>query len=293
MLIFELMSDDGPNTLQVRKQILDFLLVNEHKCVSLVAHFLKKDTKILYILDERNMIWGVLSLSQGGQILHCLESDAILPTIQEYFSYAKPEKLFSIIGEQKYTDALAKIFLKLYGTVPKAVNEYILMEYNQSAAEEAILISKNDPKKKAFLADCEVFDCKDSDFDALFPIQKAYELEEVVVDKNTYNEKNSRILLRRSIQSGEVFGVKYNNRIVAKASINAKGEKCIQLGGIYTDTTLRNRGIATHLVKTLTQRFKNEGKIIVLFVKKINATAINVYKNCGFMPFTDYKINYY
>ena len=293
MLIFELMDDDGPNTLQVRQQIKNFLLTNEHKCVSLVSRFLKKDTKILYILDERNVIWGVISVSAGGQILHCLDSESILPVVQEYFSYAKPQKLFSIIGEQKYTDALAKVFLNLYGTVPKATNEYILMEYNRVAAEEALLASKSAPKKTAFLSDCEIFDCKDSDFDALFPIQKAYELEEVVVNKNAFNEKNSRILLRRSIQEGGVFGVKYNNRIVAKASINAKGEKCVQLGGIYTDTTLRNRGIATHLIKTLTQRFKKEGKSIVLFVKKINATAINVYKNCGFVPFADYKILYY
>lgn len=293
MLIFELMNDGGPNSMQIRQHIFNFLLANEHKCVSLVSHFLKNDTKILYILDERNIIWGVLSVSVGGQILHCLESDSILPMVQEYFSYAKPQKLFSIIGEKKYTDAIAKIFLKLYGTVPKAVNEYSLMEYNQAAAEESLLANANDHKKQAFLSECEVFTCKDSDFDALFPIQKAYELEEVVIDKNSFNEKNSRILLRRSIQDGGVFGVKYNNRIIAKASINAKGEKCIQLGGIYTDTTLRNRGIATHLVKTLTQQFKKDGKIIVLFVKKVNVTAINVYRNCGFVPFTDYKINYY
>lgn len=293
MLIFELQTDDGPNTLEIRQSILKFLLANEHKCVSLVSRFLKKDSQILYILDERNTIWGVLSISSGGQILHCLESEAVMPTIQEYFSISKPAKLFSIIGEQKYTDAIAKIFLKLCGTVPKAINEYILMEYNKTLAEQAALSEKSDSKKKAFLTGCEVFDCKDSDFDALFPVQKAYELEEVVVDKNNFNEKNSRILLRRAIQDKGVFGVRYNNRIIAKASINAKGENCIQLGGIFTETTLRNRGIATFLVKTLTQRFKNDGKVIVLFVKKVNVTAINVYRNCGFTPFSDYKILYY
>lgn len=293
MLIFELMDDDGPNTVQIRDQLLAFLLANEHKCVSLVSRFLKKDTKIYYILDEKNIIWGVLSISSGGQILHCLESDAVMPTVQEFLSANKPQKLFSIIGEQKYTDAIAKVFLKLFGTVPKAVNDYVLMEYNPAVAQIAAQENKDDAKKRAFLENCAVFDAKDSDFDALFPIQKTYELEEVVVNKNNFNEKNSRILLRRAIQEGGVFGVRYNNRIVAKASINAKGENCIQLGGIFTDMTLRNRGIATFLVKNLTQRFKNEGKIIVLFVKKVNVTAINVYRKCGFVPFTDYKILYY
>ena len=293
MLIFELQDGDGLNTLEIRQHILKFLLANEHKCVSLVSRFLKKDSKILYILDERNSIWGVLSISSGGQILHCLESEAVMPIVQEYFSLFKPAKLFSIIGEQKYTDAIAKIFLKLYGTVPKAVNEYVLMEYNQALAEQAALAEKSDSKKKAFLEDCEVFDCKDSDFDALFPIQKAYELEEVVVDKSNFNEKNCRILLRRTLQDGGIFGVRYNKRIIAKASINAKGQNCIQLGGVFTEVTLRNRGIATFMVKTLTQRFKKEGKTIVLFVKKVNVTAQNVYRNCGFSPFSDYKILYY
>ena len=292
MLIFELMNDAGPGTEQVRTQILEFLVANEHKCVSLVSHFLKKDTKILYILDERNMIWGVLSLSASGQILHCLESEAILPTIQEYFSFYKPQELFSIVGEQKYTDTIAKIFLKLYGTVPKSQIEYSLMEYNGASLSDSPL-SKNDPKKKSFLSDCEIFDCKDSDFDSIFPIQKSYELEEVLVDKSKFNEKNSRILLRRNIQNGEVFAVRYNSKIVGKASINAKGQNCIQLGGIFTEMGFRNHGVATHLIKSLTERFKNEGKNIVLFVKKTNSTAIQVYKNCGFIPFADYKILYY
>ena len=293
MLIFELLNEDGPWFLQVRNQVLDFLTVNEHKSVSLVDHFLKKDTKILYILDERNVIWGVLSISPGGQILHCLESDVVLPTIQEYFSIARPAKIFSIIGEQKYTEAIAKIFLQLYGIVPKAMNEYALMEFNQAAAEAAALKEKIDSKKRTFLSGCEIFDCKDSDFDALFPIQKAYEIEEVLVKKESFNEKNSRILLRRSLQNSEIFGVRYNGRIIAKASINANGMNCIQLGGIFTDMGFRNKGIATYLVKDLTHRFKKQGKTIVLFVKKVNATAISVYLNCGFATFDDYKIMYY
>lgn len=293
MLIFELINSDGPGFMQVRSQVFDYLLANEHKCVSLVAHFIKKDTKILYILDERNSIWGVLSISSGGQILHCLESDVVIPVIEEYFTSAKPQKLHSIIGEQKYSDAIAKIFLNKFGTVPKISIDYALMEYNAASAEAAELARKVDSKKKAFLSECEIFDCKDSDFDAMFPIHKAYELEEVVTDKRQYNEQASRIMLRRSIQSGEVFGVRYNNKIVSKASINAKGENCIQLGGIFTDTTLRNRGIASFLVKSLTQRFKNQNKIIVLFVKKANVIALKVYENCGFNSFADYKILYY
>ena len=127
----------------------------------------------------------------------------------------------------------------------------------------------------------------------MFPIQKAYELEEVVASKDSYNEKNSRILLRRSLQSGDVFGVRYNNRVVSKASINARGENCIQLGGVFTDLNFRNHGIATLLVKDLTHRFQEEGKTIVLFVKNINSTALDVYARCGFAPFNDYKIIYF
>ena len=113
MLIFELLDGDWLGFSQVRQQVLDFLLANEHKCVALVSHFQKKDTKILYILDERNVIWGVLSVSESGQILHCLESETVLGIVEAYFQKFRPQKIFSIIGEKKYTDAIAKIFQKL------------------------------------------------------------------------------------------------------------------------------------------------------------------------------------
>ncbi|MBQ7539112.1 MAG: GNAT family N-acetyltransferase [Treponema sp.] len=293
MLIFELLDGDWLGFSQVRQQVLDFLLANEHKCVALVSHFQKKDTKILYILDERNVIWGVLSVSESGQILHCLESETVLGIVEAYFQKFRPQKIFSIIGEKKYTDAIAKIFQKLYGTVNKSATEYSLMEYNALLAEEAALAEKPDNKKRHFLNSCEIFDCKNSDFDEMLPIQKAYELEEVVIDRESFNEQSCRILLRRNIQSGIVFGVRYNNRIIAKASINAEGENCIQLGGIYTDISFRNKGIATYLVRTLSNRFKKNKKDVVLFVKNSNSTAINVYTNCGYTPFGDYKIIYY
>ena len=293
MFIFELIDAEGPGFLQVRKQVFEFLLQFERKCVSLVSHFIKKDTKILYIIDERNTLLAVLSVSSSGQILHCINSDSVFPTIKEYFSKEPTEKLFSIIGEAKYTDELSKIFFDLTGEAPKAINDYTLMEYDKIIAEAALLSLKSDAQRRQFLSTCEVFDCDDSDFETIFPIQKSYELEEVVVDKNQYNEKNSRILLRRSLQSGNVFAVRHDHKIVSKASINAKGEKYIQLGGIYTSLAYRNRGIATYLVRTLTQRFKKMNKNIVLFVKKNNATALTVYKNCGFESFADYKILYY
>ena len=180
-----------------------------------------------------------------------------------------------------------------YGVVNKSATEYSLMEYNPLLSEEALLTEKADNKKKQFLASCEIFDCKNSDFDEMLPIQKAYELEEVVIDRDDFNEQNCRILLRRNIQSGLVFGVRHNSKVIAKASINAEGENCIQIGGIYTAEAFRNRGIATYLVRRLSNRLKNNGKNVVLFVKINNATAINVYNNCGYTTFNDYKIIYY
>lgn len=293
MLVFELIDFDGPGSLQVRNQVFDFLLANEKKCVSLVARFLKRDTQIFYAIDERNVIWGVLSVSGGGQVLHCINSDLALPAFSEYFSENKYPKLFSIIGEKKFTDALAKVFLSISGDVSKSEIDYVLMEYNHEKAQELAANTVRDSKKKQFLDKCEIFDCKNSDFDQLLPLQKAYEIEEVLADKDTFNEKSSRITLRRALQDGGIFGIKSGGKIVGKASINAKGENYIQLGGVFTEAAFRNRGIATHLVKNLVKKFKSDGKSIALFVKKTNMSAISVYKNCGFETFEEYKIIYY
>ncbi|MCR4823652.1 MAG: GNAT family N-acetyltransferase [Treponema sp.] len=293
MLIFELLDEDGPGFIQVRNQVFNFLLSHEEKCVSLLSHFKNNDTKIYYIVNDRNTILGVISISSGGQILHCIESPDALAALQEFISVNKIENLFSIIGEKVYTQAIAKIFFGLYGKVSKAENEYLLMNYSQTEAEKEILTFQTSPEQQKFLSSCEISLCKDQDFDDIFPLQKAYEIEEVVIDKKNFNEHNSRILLRKAIQDQGVFILKKNGKILAKASVNAWGENYIQLGGVYTLLEFRNGGIATYLVKNLIQRFKKENKKMVLFVKKTNVTAQNVYKKCGFIWNNDYKILYY
>ena len=51
--------------------------------------------------------------------------------------------------------------------------------------------------------------------------------------------------------------------------------------------------LLTEQINELTKHLKKNKKDVVLFVKNSNSTAINVYTNCGYTPFGDYKIIYY
>lgn len=293
MLVFELLDEESPGHIQVRNQVEVFLQSNERRCVTLMSHFLKKDSKILYIVDEKNKMWGVVSLTENGQLAHCIEDSKAVQALRDYFAENPVKKIFSIMGEKKYTEELEKVFLSLNSLIAHNSVDYYLMEYDSFVAEQVLLTVKDDPHKRQFLSKCHIFKCKESDFNQVFPLQKAYELEEVVIDPRTYSEKSTRILLTRAIANQSVFALRYDGKIIGKASFNAFGKNYIQLGGIYTDGGYRNNGVATLLVKTLSLQLKKADKKTVLFVKKSNRKAISVYENCGFHVFADYKISYY
>ncbi|WP_407426616.1 GNAT family N-acetyltransferase [Treponema sp.] len=287
MAVRELL-DSSPE--EKRSQILNFLIFHEEKCVSLVSRFLKKDAKIFYIPDSLNeeKILAVFSYSAGGQILHCFDftdknqADKIHSELTVHFKKNPVNNLFSIIGESSGTNFLTEFFFNIYGVLPETTIDYSLMKYYSNQ------------KKIDFPYQYRIIQCTEEDLENVFPLQKKYELEEVVVDKSTYKEKNTRIILQRALKSRDVFAMSLDGKnFVSKLSFNAKGINCIQLGGIYTDEAFRNRGIAGFFVKNICDKILGERKTPVLFVKNKNSIAFNVYKNCGFEVFGEYKIVYY
>lgn len=270
---------------QFRKPVMDFLIKNEKKCVSLTSRFLKKDTRIFCVLDGA-CIAAVLSFSAGGQILHALPDEKSVPAIQAWFAqFMQYEKknLFSIIGEKNGTEAVSTLFFTQLGLIPRNSEEYVLMSCDNAAHDPETQVSGT----------ADIFQCADSDFESVFPLQKSYEIEEVLFDKKDFNETYSRILLRRAIASGFVYAVRYKNQIVAKISVNAYGIHCVQIGGVYTVPDLREKGFASKAVRFLCSECAKNGKTPVLFVKQKNTGARGLYKKCGFSEFGRYKICYY
>lgn len=132
------------------------------------------------------------------------------------------------------------------------------------------------------------------DADALFPLQAAYELEEVVPAGGAFTPAACRLGLERALRSERAaVCAELDGTIIAKAGINARGFAYDQIGGVFVVPELRGAGIGTRLVAELCARMAAEGRRLSLFVKKRNAAARRAYEKIGFGEAGDYRITYY
>jgi predicted GNAT family acetyltransferase len=134
-------------------------------------------------------------------------------------------------------------------------------------------------------------DAADADF--LFPIQKCYELEEVVITPSHFNDGQCLRSLRTALREQLVYLAELSGTAVAKAGTNARGYKVDQIGGVYTVPQERGKGLGKAVVSELLKSVFSEKQEACLFVKKHNRSAIALYERLGFAPVADYVISYY
>jgi len=140
-----------------------------------------------------------------------------------------------------------------------------------------------------------------ADLDALYPLQEAYEREEVLTPIHDFNPEASRAALARSIELQMIYvaeeagpsGSAGRRRIVAKAGTNARGFRVDQIGGVYTLPERRGRGAAAALMSALLAAIGGAGKAASLFVKPANAPALALYRGLGFSEIGGYRADYF
>ncbi len=131
------------------------------------------------------------------------------------------------------------------------------------------------------------------DADLLFPMQKCYELEEVVITPTHFNEAQCMKSLRLALREQLVYVAEMDGVPVSKAATNARGYKVDQIGGVYTAPSQRGKGFGKAVVSQLLKEVLSEKQAACLFVKKHNRSALALYERLGFSPVTDYVISYY
>ena len=132
-----------------------------------------------------------------------------------------------------------------------------------------------------------------ADLDALYPLQEAYEREEVLTSIHKLNAAACRAALARALEGQLVFAAEEGGVLVAKAGTNARGFGTDQIGGVYTLPSRRGRGIAAALMAALLRDIVGAGRRPVLFVKPSNRPALSLYRGLGFEDIGDYRADYF
>ena len=131
------------------------------------------------------------------------------------------------------------------------------------------------------------------DAEEMFPLQRGYELEEVVIAPSHFSDAQCMKLLRTSLKEQLVYVVERDGTMTAKAATNARGYGVDQIGGVYTVPSERGKGLGGLAVAELLRSVFTEKKEACLFVKKHNRPALALYERLGFTPVNDYLISYY
>jgi ribosomal protein S18 acetylase RimI-like enzyme len=283
-------------TMLLHDQLVSLLLENKKSCVSFIERvdtFLKgknPEAETCFLLrGGSNIILGAVLFTQNGLVFHCLPPagsnqfcEGARPLLTPLFA---ERYIYCITGALQGTQYLAELCKINKRTVSES-RVFHLMEYAPQETQTAS--SKHAPPV--------IMECVPEHENALYPLRKAYELEEVFPEGVEFLESVCRNNLHRVLEEESVVAVpRYDKQgeFMSMAAINGKAEGIAQIGGVYTLPEFRSKGYAGALTKYLAERINAKGNESVLFVRIDNAAAIQSYENAGFIKNGHYGITYY
>lgn len=262
--------------------VLDFLLRQEALCVPFTSRLRTgaRGCDVYFDRDAAGAVAECILFTTSGLLLPVLsasrESHAALADIL----LAARTMVHSIMGVGSCV-AIAESLLPL---PPTTRIEYFLMTLARSSLRAPLPIDA--PYMRVRKAD-------PYDAEEIFPLQRGYELEEVVITPSHFNDAQCMKMLKAALREQLVYILETDGTAVAKAGTNARGFGADQIGGVYTLPPQRGKGFGRVVVGELLKAVFSEKKDACLFVKKHNRPALALYERLGFTPVTDYFISYY
>ena len=97
-----------------------------------------------------------------------------------------------------------------------------------------------------------------------------------------YAEQHAEAWTPIQFKTGPYYCVKRQGKIVSAAGVHLVTPQLAQLGNILTDGEWRGQGFGTACTFALASKLASKGRIISLFVRRDNASAIHMYEKLGF-----------
>ena len=262
--------------------ILEFLLRDEALCVPFTSRLIQgaRGCEVYFNIDAQGAVSECILFTTAGLLLPVLAAeDARHDDLADVLRSLSPI-VHSIMGVGRCVGG-AEALLPL---PPTTRIEYFLMTLPR-ASQRPLHPRDSDGVvvRKADLYDAE----------AIFPLQKEYELEEVVIDPAHFSDAHCMKLLKHALRDELVYVAEQNGVPVAKAATNARGFGVDQIGGVYTVPDRRGKGLGARVVAELLETVFIDKAAACLFVKKKNRPALALYDRLGFAPVNDYIISYY
>lgn len=281
-----------------KNSALDFIAPFENECVNLANEILC-GAKDCYVIMREEQIVGAFCFRNHRTIFHCLpftkyktSLDKILcqETQSLLYEFFADEKPFCINGEASGSLFLKNIFrYKKNPAHARIMNEYFLMRKNPAQEKSA---DADDPTQMPETQP-RIFQATPYDEEKIFPLEFAYQIEEVIPPDFAFSEKALRDSFKVNLQSQRIFVLESGGSPVAKASIAADGKNFALLGGVYTLPEFRRKGFAVILIRDILRRLADEKKSASLYVKKKNTAAVELYKKLGFEQSGEYRLVYF
>jgi predicted GNAT family acetyltransferase len=269
-------------------ELLAFLRIREWSCVSFSSRLINRaggNNRVFVnrTENEDHRIVEALLLTGQGLILPVIVPSRF--SVEDYRNQLFPlilahaKSVHSIMGLADQVQAIESL-------LPTQISERI--EYHLMTREYF-----NIEKPQVRPGSLRLRRASAVDVRALFPLQRDYEKEEVLLEPDRFNPTASFLSLQRSLRNEIIYVAEIDGVPVAKAGTNARGMNYFQIGGVFTVPELRGRGLGRILMQALMWEIAQKNKHLCLFVKKSNTAAITLYTNLGFTLRDRYAISYY
>ncbi len=255
--------------------IIKYLIRNEDFFINILDKFNNNYSKIpdsinFYPFIINDQIDSLLAFTSDGFYYPLIKDKYIKES--SIFLNSNIPKIFSIYGHINTINELVKGIEKPF----RNKNDYYVMKLNK---KEFVKYNNN-------IEDYYCIAGNKKHFEQLKEIQYLYHKEEVYTDTSFYPYQAEMLSLLNVLKTKINYIVfsKKENIAVSKANINGESLNYYQLGGIYTRKEYRNKGLSKYCLNCLINYiFSNTTKkAIMLYVKKENLPAINLYKKLGF-----------
>ena len=260
-----------------REQLLNLVKPQEISYIDVASVLAgnKKNPKPIIIHLYGNTVDAALFFTHYGRIIPVMDSNF-------FFHYGDVELISKLAGNSIFlptsvygkADAVEKFLEQFSCGQHRKVLEHYIMELDM-ANFKMPQISKN--------LKIRILRGSTRQLLPLFPLQKTYERQEVLLNPDTQDSIDTFLWLKAILTKEICFYAKRGFRYVSKANTNGEGFDHIQIGGVFTVNKFRHQGYALHTVAALCRCIIEEKhKHPSLFVRCDNENAIKLYKTLGF-----------